>query len=114
MERTRQALCRNLQEFFETRLTGILPWPDVALDPPIKDDRPRSEREGKYLGRVVARFAKTDERSYQFALMVESPVEAPPLGRITLQAWGSRDVTGPIDSTTWDRVAAVIRGSLER
>ena len=104
--RARAALFRQVREFLETQAVGLYGVRDVAyfVARPAED-----KREG---GR---RFAFGREREIvegkfgEFEIVLESPNEVPPLGRLTLR-WPGGEVDGPIDRMTFERAGAAIRG----
>lgn len=101
----RAALYRHVREFIETQLVGLVTAVDLSHIPA----RPAApKREG---GRKFA-FGKEQEivevRFGDYDLVVESPLEAPPLGRVTLR-WPEGELAGPIDRTTFERAGAKVR-----
>ena len=108
----RMALTRVTQEFFHTHLIGIYKWDQVEHAPPdriTKSDIDLALREGRE--RPDGKFREMLRMQFgDYDLMVESSNEAPPLGRIVLT--GRDDtVEGPIDPSTWARIAAHIKQS---
>jgi hypothetical protein len=106
MTRARAALFRHLQIFFETHLRGIHRYdefaPYVAQDAEPEPGK-RRWAHGKLKEIVEGRFG-------DYEILLASPLEVPPLGRVSLRAVdGGFNISGPIDSATFDRMGEAIR-----
>lgn len=104
--RARAALFRHLQVMFETHLRGVFRFDD--FEPYVAQDA-QPETKGK---RRWA-YGKTKEivegRVGDFEILIASPLEVPPLGRVSLRIFdGPVLVTGPMDVTTFDLVGKAI------
>jgi len=103
--RARAALFRQVREFLETQAVGLYGVGDVDyfVARPAEDKREGGRRfaYGKEREIVEGKFG-------EFEIVLESPNEAPPLGRVTLR-WPGGEVNGPIDRTTFERAGAAIR-----
>lgn len=108
MVRSRRALLRTVQQFFELELVGLYRWgsgteimpaePNTERDP----DRPlRTRTFGKDREAVTVRFGT-------YTLLVRSPNDDPPLGGVTLHT-GESTIDGPLDSETWKRAGELVR-----
>lgn len=112
MIRANAALTRQAQDFFHQHLVGIYRWEEATFSPPERNEKPeifltprgrrrRPERpEGKYHAIVRMEFGI-------WRLTIEGPNEHPPLGWIELDGHGT--IEGPLDSATWERMAALIK-----
>lgn len=111
MIRTRNALSRQVQDFFHSHLLGIYRWDDVEHSRPQDVDRPEDHKEraargwfrGQTHDRVEMRFGP-------FSLSVTGPFEDEkyPCGQIVIRS-GPLSLEGPLDPTTWDRVSGFIK-----
>lgn len=111
MIRTRNALSRQVQEFFHSHLVGLYRWDNVEHARPAPVDRPDDHREraeqewfrGKTHDKLEMRFGPFD-------LTVLGPFEdeAHPCGLIVIQA-GRESLKGPLDPSTWDKVSGFIK-----
>lgn len=107
----RQALFTHIRAFFEQHLRGIYSYDDCVVRP--------AEEAPKVPGKRRFEYGRTREIVHvgfgDYDLVVLSPVEAPPLGRVEL---GRREpegvvnlVTGPIDTTTFESAARIIKSA---
>lgn len=102
--RARAALYRHLQTFFETQTRGIFSYDDAMPFPAQKADQVDGKRRfafGKIKEIVEVRFG-------EYEMIIASPNEAPPLGKIKLRYPGG-EVFGPMDCQTWNRAGEIIR-----
>lgn len=107
--RARTALFTHVRAFFDAHLLGLYRYDDCLVRPA----QPVEEVPGR------RRFAEGKEREIvhvnfgDFDLVVLSPVEAPPLGRVELGVRTSEGVrnlvSGPIDTTTFALAASAIK-----
>lgn len=102
MINARNALARQVKRFFEYDLAGLIDW-ESAEELVTEADDDRNER--------VAIGFKINGRG--FRLELRSPALEPPLGYIKLVG-ADNQLTGPIDETTWTKMAIEIRHTLER
>lgn len=112
MIRPLAALTRQVQQFFHVYLVGIYSWEDVEFAareknvnlPPQRNSRGRLVRpepaEGKHQVVLRLSFGPWDMR-------VEGSNEHPPLGWVALKGFDT--IEGPLDTTTWVRIAEHIR-----
>lgn len=98
----RVALCSHIRQFVDTELPGLYRFDDLEFMPPEK----KSER-GRDKWRETA-----EVRFGPYNLTVSLPGEKPPLGLIELSYMGG-NVTGPLDTATWNRIGERIRGRSE-
>lgn len=111
MIRERNALYRQVQEFFHSHLLGVYRWDDVEHARPHKIDRPEGAKERAeqswYRGQT---HDKIEMRFGRFELTVIGPFEDDnhPNGLITVQH-GQESLKGPLDPLTWDHVAEFIK-----
>lgn len=111
MIRTRNALSRQVQEFFHSHLVGLYRWDDVEHGRASPIDRPESHREraeqqwfrGQTHDRIEMWFGP-------FNLTVLGPFEdaAHPCGLIVIQT-AQDSLKGPLDPSTWDKVSGFIK-----
>lgn len=102
----RRALFHHLQELFERQLRGLCRYSDIEVHVAIPVEKVPGKRRqalGKVREIVQAGFE-------DYVLTLESPHEAPPLGRATLNLkGGDMLVEGPIDVATFDRMGEAIK-----
>lgn len=107
--RARQALFGHIRGFFNDHLLGLYRFDDCLVRPAQPAERENGARRFAYgKDREIVHVGFGD-----YDLVVLSPVEAPPLGRVE---FGMRDgesvvnlVSGPIDPTTFERAGRVIK-----
>lgn len=118
MLNTRTVLVRHLREFFETHLVGVFRWQTGgAPDEPAPPGTIRL-RDGELHEKVPGRrqlekgVAVVDFDGY--ALMLHSPEEVPPIGKVVLfhEKYGSLE--GPPDAPTWAKIAEAIKSSIAK
>ncbi len=111
----RMSLTRIAQEFFHTHMVGIFKWDQIEHAPPdkiTKNDIALAKANG--LDRPDGKFREMIRMQFgQYDLMIESANEHPPLGRILLTGRGRDPVEGPIDPTTWTKIANHIKQDME-
>jgi hypothetical protein len=106
----RTALFRQVQAAFHEHLLGIYSWEQVAFRKAEKVEREKKAN-GTPLPFEAGKFHdKIDMYFGPFDLVVLGPFEDEkhPMGLIKI-SMGSRSCDGPIDATTWQRVAAFIK-----
>jgi hypothetical protein len=100
----RDQLFRQLQVFFETYLRGICAWHQVEHRPAEKvepiEGRSRYPL-GKFKEIVGVRFGLND-------ILVLSPEEAPPLGRIIVDGPNGRLELPSLDQESWRKAGEFI------
>lgn len=111
MIRARNALSRQVQEFFHSHLLGLYRWDDVQHAKAQQVTRPEGAKEradrswfrGQTHDRLQMFFGPFD-------LTVIGPFEDPqnPCGLIIVQT-GREKLEGPLDPATWDRVSGFIK-----
>lgn len=105
MIRTRNALSRQVQDFFHSHLLGLYRWDDVDHAPAQKVDRipGKSLEAGKTHDKIEMRFGPFD-------LTVFGPFEDDrhPCGLIKVQT-GAESLEGPLDPATWVKVSDFIK-----
>lgn len=111
MIRARNALSRQVQNFFHSHLLGLYRWDDVEHAKPQGIDRPEKAKDraeqswfrGQTHDRVEMWFGP-------FNLTVLGPFEDEqyPCGRIVIRS-ATESMEGPLDPGTWDRVAAFVK-----
>lgn len=105
MIRARNALSRQVQEFFHNHLLGIYRWDEVNHSPAQKVERTPGQalEAGKTHDKIEMRFGPFD-------LTVLGPFEDPghPCGLILIEN-GQLALEGPLDPATWDRVSGFIK-----
>ena len=97
----RTLLFRNLQQFFEQHLAGLYTISSVIFEAPEMGEKIPRERQ-RHKECVRGMFGR-------WTISIESSVEAPPLGRITVSDGRGTFVTGPIDEIVWRRAAEMIK-----
>lgn len=113
----RTVLIRNLREFFETRLVGEFSWSTGGnpKDPSTAPEGTIRLRDAELHEKVPGKrqlekgVAIVDFGGY--SLMLHSPEEAPPIGRVILYHEKFGSLEGPPDVVTWDRIAHAIKSS---
>lgn len=107
-------MVRQLRDFFEDQLCGLYRWQtagDEDTVPPAGTIRLRaSEKHEKLPGRrqLEKEVAIVDFDSY--SLVVSSPEEVPPIGRILLYNTVSGErLEGPLDQATWSQIGEAIK-----
>jgi hypothetical protein len=103
--RARSALFHHLQSFFETHLRGVFKYDDILPHVPEEVENTPGRRRNAY-GRVKE-IVQADFGRFQ--IMLASPHEAPPLGRVELRFDGKNFVSGPIDSDTFSRAGEAVK-----
>lgn len=101
-------LYRQLQHFFETELLGVVKWQDCQHDAPTKEEKIRGQESisfGKFNEVVTVRFGDC-------SITLESPSQAPPLGRVTFHGGFDATIEGPIDSVTWKKIGRSIKETI--
>lgn len=114
MIQERTALYRQVQAFFHDHLVGLYDWDSVEFDPAEKVERTPGKRleAGKTHDRIGVRFGP-------FSVSAHGPFDdfGPgvnhPCGLIVARSMGGKTVEGPLDATTWDRIASFIRENRE-
>lgn len=107
--RARAALMRHVRELFELQLIGLYTVGDCKYRPARKADQVQNVRnEGgrRYAFGKELEIVELDFGDYELAL--HSPLEHPPLGRVTL-SWPGGKVEGPIDASTFAAAGKAIR-----
>lgn len=103
--RARAALFRQLQAFFETELRGLYKISDfVPHEPQPAEERTERGRRfayGKLKEIVEGRFGP-------FEVLIASPLEVPPLGRVTLRH-PDLQISGPLDPATFAKMGAAVK-----
>lgn len=101
----RRALTRQIQAMFHEHLLGVYRWDEASIAKPRDAFKtPGVDREaGKHLDQIIMRLGPFD-------LEVNGPAEDPkwPCGRVLVKR-GSEFQDGPLDATTWAKVAAFIK-----
>lgn len=105
--RARVSLFRHLQIFFETHLRGVYRF-DQFVPYPAHDATPMETGKRRW------EFGKTKEivegRIGDFEVLLASPLEVPPLGRVALRKInGQTMVTGPLDPATFERMGEALK-----
>jgi hypothetical protein len=111
----RTVLVRHLQEFFETRMGGQFRWSTAGEPDDLPPEGTIRLRPGEMNEKIPGKrqtekgVAIVDFGGY--SLMLYSPEENPPIGKVVL--WHERFGTleGPPDVLTWDRIAEAIKSS---
>lgn len=105
MVHARVALFSHMREFVARDLAGLYTWDDTrpGLDH-LADLRPDGRRN------VLGNFKEISEIAFgDYVLRVLSSEERPPVGLVELECNGKLIDSGPIDQSTWDRLAKFIR-----
>jgi hypothetical protein len=97
----RTLLFKQLQQFFEQHLSGRWRISDVVFDQPEMAPKERGQRQ-RHREIVCGMFGG-------YTISIFSTVEEPPLGRIIAADRFGNTASGPIDETTWRRIAALIK-----
>ena len=97
----RTLLFKQLQQFFEMHLLGHWTISQVIFEAPEMGPRILGQRQ-RPKEAVRGMFGR-------WTITIESTVEAPPLGRITLVGDHGALITGTIDETTWREAAQAIK-----
>ena len=101
---------RLMQGLFERHLRGLYEWGKVDIHIPEEVEKLPGQRRnafGKFKEVVSIRLGIFD-------LTLESPNEAPPLGRITLDGPEGSIVEQSLDEIALDRIGAAIKTQHER
>ena len=99
-------LQRHIREFVETELRGVVSVSQLIFRKLEKEDKIAGRRQG-FRERLEVDFGS-------FALVVESPVEKPPLGHITLFDRDSgEEIDGVLDVATWKRVGDFVKSTIK-
>lgn len=117
---TRTVLVRQLQDFFEKHLGGVFSWytagdhEDPSAAPPNSIRLRPAEMHPKIPGKrqLERGVATVDFGGY--ALMLHSPEEAPPIGKVVLFHPDHGSLEGPLDVVTWTRIAEAIKSTVKK
>lgn len=106
MMRARAALYRHLQALFEMELRDLYRLSDfISYQPQPAEEHTERKRRwayGKLKEIVEGRFG-------DFEILLASPNEVPPLGRVTLRYRNSQILTGALDSVTFAKIGAAVK-----
>jgi hypothetical protein len=99
----RRALTRQIQAMFHEHLLGVYRWDQaVILSPRLVEKKPGRDREaGKYHDQIIMQIGPFD-------IEVSGPDEHPPCGQVMVK-FGILFQDGPLDATTWAKVAEFIK-----
>jgi hypothetical protein len=99
----RKALFRQAQAMFHEHLLGVYRWDDALIVKPREAPRiPGRDREaGKFKDQLTMILGPFD-------IEIEGPDERPPLGNVRVN-FGNAFLDGPLDATTWAKVADFIK-----